>query len=294
MSPFLHFANCKTGADEVTQEQSNLSMPSLSGGGRHGIRSSLKNGILRGLSLQHLAEITKFLEPIVLRERLILQESRRPLDYVYFLESGLVSMRVVASGGILETAVVGSRGAVGASPVVGGNLSTYQSAVLFAGMAYRISITDLDRVMNDHPDIKEQLVRYVQALELHCAQAGFCGVRHDREKRIATWLCLASNAIDADVLPVTHDYLSSALGLRRAGVTETLLRFEKEGLIRKMRGVLQIGDRAYLEQRACCCYKLISNAYGLLQVYDCSSVDHGGGTLALAKRTPSTSKFSAS
>ncbi|WP_271627508.1 helix-turn-helix domain-containing protein [Bradyrhizobium sp. CCBAU 11445] len=63
------------------------------------------------------------------------------------------------------------------------------------------------------------------------------------------------------MLPVTHDYLSSVLGLRRAGVTETLIRFEELGLIRKMRGVLQIGERESLEQRACSCYKLIANAY---------------------------------
>ncbi|WP_246174118.1 hypothetical protein [Bradyrhizobium paxllaeri] len=42
------------------------------------------------------------------------------------------------------------------------------------------------------------------------------------------------------MIPVTHDYLSFALGLRRAGVTETLIRFEEQRLIRKMRGVLQI------------------------------------------------------
>lgn len=236
-------------------------MQSWSGSARHTLRPSLNNVILGRLFPHDLVELGKFLEPIVLRERMILQEPRRPLDYVYFIESGLVSLRVVASGGILETAVVGHRGAVGASLPVGGNLSTYQSVVLFPGRAHRIRVTDLHRVMNECPEIREQLVRYVQALTLHCAQAGFCGVRHDREKRLASWLCLASDALDADVLPVTHDYLSSALGLRRAGVTETLIRFEEQGLIRKMRGVLQIGDRNCLEQRACCCYKLISGAY---------------------------------
>ncbi|WP_271627573.1 helix-turn-helix domain-containing protein [Bradyrhizobium sp. CCBAU 11445] len=63
------------------------------------------------------------------------------------------------------------------------------------------------------------------------------------------------------MLPVTHDYLSSVLGLRRAGVTETLIRFEELGLIRKMRGVVRICERESLEQRACSCYRLIANAY---------------------------------
>ncbi|WP_271605953.1 Crp/Fnr family transcriptional regulator [Bradyrhizobium sp. CCBAU 11434] len=115
--------------------------------------------------------------------------------------------------------------------------------------------------MNESPDIRERLFRYVQALSVHCAQSGLCGVRHAREKRLASWLCLASDAVGANVLPVTHDYLSSVLGLRRAGVTETLNQFEEQQLIRKTRGVLQIEARNFLAQKACSCYRLISGTY---------------------------------
>lgn len=224
-------------------------------------RSFVKSAILARISLQDLAAIGEFLEPIVLKERMVLQEPKKHLDHVYFIESGLVSLRIVAAGSILETAVIGYRGAVGASLLVGGHLSTHQSIVLFPGSAHRIRVENLRRVTNERPEIREHLLRYVQAQTLHCAQTGLCGVRHDREKRLACWICLASDAVDAQVLPVTHDYLSSALGLRRAGVTETLIRFEEQGLIRKMRGVLHINERKCLEQMACSCYKLISGAY---------------------------------
>lgn len=233
----------------------------LPGSAGRNTRFSLKNAILAGLSLPDLAAIGEFLEPIALRERTALQEPKRHLDHVYFIESGLVSLRIVAAGSVLETAVIGHRGAVGASLVVGMHLSTHQSVVLFPGSAHRICIEDLRRVMNERPEIRRHLFQYVQTLALHCAHTGLCGVRHDREKRLACWLCLASDALDAHVLPVTHDYLSSALGLRRAGVTETLIRFEELKIIRKMRGVLQINERKCLEQRACSCYKLISGAY---------------------------------
>lgn len=224
-------------------------------------RFFLKNEILARLSLRDLAAIGKFLEPIVVRERMVLQEPKKEPDYVYFIESGLVSLRIVAAGSIFETALIGRGGAVGASFLVGGHLSTHQSVVLFPGSAHRIRVEDLLQVMNERPEIRDHLSRYVQALSLHCAQSGFCGVWHSREKRLASWLCFASDALDAHVLPVTHDYLSSVLGLRRAGVTETLIRFEEHGLIRKMRGVLQIDERKCLERKACCCYKLISSAY---------------------------------
>lgn len=228
---------------------------------RSNARLFVKNSILAALSLQDLAAIGEFLEPIILRERMVLQEARRRLDHVYFVEAGLVSLRIVAAGSILETAVIGRRGAVGATLLLGGHLSTYQSVVLFPGSAHRIRVEDLHCMMQKRPQIREHIVRYVQALGLHCAQSGFCGVRHDREKRLACWLCLAADAVDANVLPVTHEYLSSVLGLRRAGVTETLIRFEEEKLIRKTRGVLQIDERACLEKKVCDCYKLILDAY---------------------------------
>lgn len=231
------------------------------GAARPNARFFLKNAILGGISLQSLAAMGESLEPVVLRERMVVQEPKRPLEHIYFIESGLVSLRIVAAGSILETAVIGHRGAVGASLLVGWHVSTHQSVVLCPGSAHRIRVADLRRVMSERPDIREHLFRYVQGLILHCAQSGLCGVWHDREKRLATWLSLASDALDANVLPVTHDYLSSVLGLRRAGVTETLIRFEEQGLIRKMRGVLHIDKRECLEQKTCGCYRLISDAY---------------------------------
>ncbi|MCP1845495.1 CRP-like cAMP-binding protein [Bradyrhizobium sp. USDA 4524] len=228
-------------------------------------RSFMKNAILAGLSPQDLAAIGKFLEPIVLKKRMALQEPNKRVEHVYFIESGLVSLRLVAEGSILETAVIGHQGAVGALLLAGGHLSTHQAVVLFPGSAHRIRVEELRRVMNERPEIREHLFAYVQALHLHCAMTGLCGVRRDRDQRLASWLCLASDAADARVLPVTHDYLSSVLGLRRAGVTETLIQFEEQGLIRKMRGVLQIDERKGLEQKACCCYRLVSRAYASAQ-----------------------------
>ncbi|UWU75865.1 Crp/Fnr family transcriptional regulator [Bradyrhizobium huanghuaihaiense] len=250
-----------SGAAALTRTSDADRMLQRSGAARSGSRRFLKNEILARISLQELAAIGEFLEPVILKERMVLQESKRPLDHVYFVESGLVSLRIVAAGSVLETAVIGIGGAIGASLLFGPHLATHQSVVLFPGSAHRIRVEDLRRVMRERSGIREHLLRYVHALSLHCAQTGLCGVRHDRERRLACWLCLASDAIDADVLPVTHDYLSSVLALRRAGVTETLIRFEEQGLIRKTRGVLRIEERACLEQKACSCYKLISGAY---------------------------------
>lgn len=233
-------------------------------------RPFVKNAILANLSLSNLAAIGPFLEPMVLRERTILYEPGKTVESVYFVESGIVSQRIVAAGCLLETAVVGYQGAVGLSSLFGAHIPTYQSVVLFPGSALRIQVDKLRRVMSERDQVREHLSRYVQALAMHRAQIGLCGVRHNLEQRLACWLCLACDALDGNVLPVTHDYLSYVLGLRRAGVTETLLRFEDQGLIRKMRGVLRVDDRNHLEQKTCSCYSTIASAYVSVEHLTCA------------------------
>jgi CRP-like cAMP-binding protein len=239
-------------------------------------RRSLRNAILADLSPSELSAIAEFCEPVALRKRMVLQEPRKPVEHLYFVETGLVSIRIVAGGSILETALVGHRGAVGAPFLVNCHIRTHQSVVVLGGNAIRIRVEDLRRLFNDRPEIEQRLLRYVEALLLHGAQTGLCGVRHGLEHRLACWLCLACDELEYNVLPVTHDYLSSVLGLRRAGVTEALLRFEEEGLVRKMRGVLKVNDLAQLETKACSCYRVISSAYEALPpVYQAAFIAQG-------------------
>ncbi|QDW39828.1 Crp/Fnr family transcriptional regulator [Bradyrhizobium sp. KBS0727] len=224
-------------------------------------RSFVKNAILASLPVDDLLAVGKCVEPIFLKGRMILQEPKRRSEYVYFIESGVVSQRIVSADSVLETAVVGYTGAVGAADFLGGYLPTHQSVVLFPGSSLRIRVDDLSRLMNERPEVQKRVRQYSRTLAVHSAQTGLCGVRHDLKQRLACWICLVCDALDGCTLPITHEYLSTMLAIRRSGVTETLLRFEGQGLIRKARGVVQVDERKRLEQNACNCYGIISNAY---------------------------------
>lgn len=225
------------------------------------IRPIVTNSILAGLSLSDFDCIRPFLEPVVLKERSVLHEPNKPIDHVTFIETGIVSLRTLAIGSVLETAMVGCYGAVGASIALGAGTSLHRSVVLVPGNGLRIRTGDLQRSMRERPAIREHLLQYVQSLMIHSSQMSLCGVRHELEQRLASWLCLACDALDGNVLPITHDHISMILGLRRAGVTEALNRFEEEKLVRKTRGVLQVPDRRLLRQKACGCYAVVANEY---------------------------------
>jgi CRP-like cAMP-binding protein len=84
----------------------------------------------------------------------------------------------------------------------------------------------------------------------------FANAEHTVEARLARWLLMCHDRLDGDDIPITHEFLSMMLGVRRAGVTTATHVLEGNGLIRAKRGVITILDREKLEG-------LADNAYGL-------------------------------
>jgi hypothetical protein len=58
-------------------------------------------------------------------------------------------------------------------------------------------------------------------------------------------------------MPLTQDFLSQMLGLRRTTVTVVAGVLQTAGFIHYRRGYLEIIDRSGLEQAACQCYGII-------------------------------------
>ncbi len=190
-----------------------------------------------------------------------MQDAKRPVDRVIFIQSGLVSLRASAADTVAEIALVGSKGIVGESAFFGFSESVHESIAITSGTALSIGTSDLFPLLGSRPQLRTGISDYIRALLVHSTQNVLCGACHPLEKRLACWLCLASDALGGTVLPVTHDQLSLMLALRRAGITEALNEFEKKELVVKRRGVLELVRRDALVREACCCYPIISRAY---------------------------------
>jgi CRP-like cAMP-binding protein len=65
---------------------------------------------------------------------------------------------------------------------------------------------------------------------------------------------MSADRARSNELPLTQEFLSYMLGVRRAGITQAAGGFQKRGLIRYTRGMLTLTNRAGMEAAACSCY----------------------------------------
>ena len=67
-----------------------------------------------------------------------------------------------------------------------------------------------------------------------------------------------------DTFPITQEFLSHMLGVRRSTVNIATGMLKKAGFIRYVRGKLTVIDRAGLESASCECYQSIVKVYEAL------------------------------
>ena len=70
----------------------------------------------------------------------------------------------------------------------------------------------------------------------------------------------------ADTFPLTQEFFSEMLGVRRATINLALGILKEAGLIRYVRGQMTILDRSGLEAASCPCYELIRQEYRQLKI----------------------------
>lgn len=217
------------------------------------------NELLSILPAADLAKLEPLLEPISIKQRRVLHHDRAPMEHVYFIESGLVSVLAqIDTAKAVEVCLIGREGLSGLPIVLGGSMSPHRRVVQLGGSALRMRAADLHAAMQSLPRFATVLLRYAQSRLVQTSQAGACNSTHPFKQRLARWLLTAHDGLDGDLLPVTHDMLARLLGVRRATVSECIALLERDGVLGTARAQITIVDRARLEEMACACYRVMT------------------------------------
>ena len=206
-----------------------------------------KNALLLSLELKELQSICVELQRADLIPFERLEGRNGPLNGIWFPESGFVSVLVRDHRGVeTEVAMVGRESAVGqlSRSTVRGIDAQFVSQQ--RGVAHFIAAERIDAVLDRVPALEPLLASAMNTLLYQVASTAHANARGRVSQRLARWLLMAHDRIDADVLFVTHDILAAMLGVRRVGVTNALHVLEGERLVRAYRGRIRILDRAGL------------------------------------------------
>lgn len=210
-------------------------------------REAPRNMILRSLAPAELRTICASLHRADLLPMERLSDIGGPPQGIWFPESGFISV-LVRDGRNVETevAMVGREGAAGAAISSATRATGFHFVAQQRGVAHFIAEDELEAAQNAAPGLRSALAVAVTSLLAQVASTAHANARGRVVERLARWLLMAHDRVDADVLFLTHEVLAVMLGVRRVGVTNALHILEGERLIRAHRGRIRIVERAGL------------------------------------------------
>ena len=225
----------------------------------------INNKLLAALPKAEYQRLLPKLEPVSLSFKQLLYECNEPIDYVYFLNNCVISLiRVMEDGGVVEVATVGNEGMSGLPVLLGGTHSPNETFVQVPGDALRMKVDVFRSEITPGSPLHNLLLRYTQALMNMLAQSVACNRLHSIEERCCRWLLLTRDRVNSNEFPLTQEFLSQMLGVRRASVSEVAAVLQKAGLIQYHRGKMMILNRKGLEADSCECYQIIKKEFDQL------------------------------
>jgi CRP-like cAMP-binding protein len=222
----------------------------------------MKNLLLGRLAPPDLQLLAPHLKPAHFAQRHVLFEADEKIGHVYFPTSAVVSLVVTLSTGeIIEAAMVGMDGVVGASAALDGKISLSRGIVQLGGDIIMCDIDALKSAALQSPKLLSLLIRHEQTVYAQAQQSAACFATHQVEARLCRWLLRARDLSESDNLPFTQEYLAEMLGVRRTSVTAVAHTLQKAGLIKYARGKIQIVNAEGLQESACECYGSVKAHY---------------------------------
>jgi CRP-like cAMP-binding protein len=222
----------------------------------------MKNLLLRLLLPSDLKLLTPHLKSVHFEQQHVLFEAEEKISHVYFSTGAVISLVITLSTGeIIEAAMVGIDGVVGASAALDGKISLSRGIVQLGGEIIVCDIDALKSVALQSPKLLSLLIRHEQTVYAQAQQSAACFATHQVEARLCRWLLRARDLSESDNLPFTQEYLAEMLGVRRTSVTAVAHTLQEAGLIKYARGKIQIVNAKKLQETACECYDSVKGHY---------------------------------
>jgi CRP-like cAMP-binding protein len=224
----------------------------------HPTGKPVKNILLSEIPDEEFTKLAPHLTYVELKVGRKLHTPSEGIEFSYFPNSGLVSLLVeTKEGKSVEVGISGYEGLTGVAMLAGLTRTTHLAVIEVAGDGFRIKAEILRQLLASTPQLLTMANRFAAVQGMQFAQTAACNRLHDVGPRMARWLLMTDDRVNADTLNVTHDFLSMMLGTDRPSVSAAARALQEQRVIEYKRGILRILDRNKLEGLVCECYPAI-------------------------------------
>jgi CRP-like cAMP-binding protein len=214
-------------------------------------QSTIRNKLLAILPAQDFARVAPDLEHVSLPQGTCLNKAGEPIDYIYFLISGIGSIVAeTPEGNRTEAGIFGFEGYVPTSAVAEVEISPTDINVQIEADAYRMSYEDFRRAMEENRSFSRVIIRCIEAFTVQLSYTVVSNAIHEVPVRLARWLLMCHDRVQGNDISLTHEFLALMLAVRRPSVTTSLHILEGDGFVKTERGNIIVRNRAGLEEFA--------------------------------------------
>jgi CRP-like cAMP-binding protein len=138
---------------------------------------------------------------------------------------------------------------------MGSDRSPHRFLIQVADDSVRIASAAFVEALAASASLRDLILRYAHVLGVQTGFTALSNAVHPIDERLARWLLMCHDRHTSNEIPITHEFMSLMLAVRRPSVTTSLHILEGNGFIRAERGHITIRNRQALEDFA-------SDAYG--------------------------------
>jgi len=224
-----------------------------------------QNIILAQLPAEEYAALAKHLVPVELPLEKRLSEPSQSIEYLYFINTGLISTDAVTlKGEQVEVGLIGREGFSGLPALFDQPQMSHSVIMQGSGEGLRIRSAPARAEFLKGGTFQRLVHAFAYLQFVQITQSVLCNRMHEVEARLARWLLSSADRMDSEFLHLTQEFLSQMLGVQRSTVTVAAGDLQRNGFIGYSRGRIHILNRPGLTAKACECYGIVNSSYNRL------------------------------
>jgi len=223
---------------------------------------SVANQLIERLPRAHRKHLLAIADTVDLGLAEVLSHRDALARHIYFPTGSTLSLWSPPSDlPVLEVAMVGNEGMLGAHLALGVSTSATFARVQGGGTAWRIAAGAFRSELARSVPLQRSIHLYLHVMILQSLSMVRCSRFHSLDQRLARWLLMTHDRAHQNTFSVTHELMATMLGVRRVGITMAAVALQRRNIIEYSRGKITVLNRSALEAAACACYASDRRSY---------------------------------